>query len=246
MQADQHVLEHGDWSGRRWCAGRCARGRASRSRAASDRSATCRDNAPRPALGRMKPVMTLKAVVLPAPLGPIRLTISPWFDREAHVGDRDQAAEMHRDVLDRQRRGCDRVRLRRRRSWRVLPLGCAAPGPRGSCVGARRTSLRDRRHDALAAGRRRSGSSARRRGSTAPRATRTPRSTSGSSPKIRPPTIGPASVPLPPVIDHDHHRHGVDEQEDVRVDDAHDSARRGCRPRRRSRRRRPWRAPGSA
>ena len=33
----------------------------------------------RPLVGSYTPVMQLKAVVLPAPLGPIRATISPWF-----------------------------------------------------------------------------------------------------------------------------------------------------------------------
>ena len=40
-------------------------------------------------------------------------------------------------------------------------------------------------------------------------------------PKITPPTIGPASVPLPPGHHHDDHRDGVDEQEHVGVDDLH-------------------------
>ena len=32
-----------------------------------------------PFVGSYTPVMQLKAVVLPAPFGPIRATISPWF-----------------------------------------------------------------------------------------------------------------------------------------------------------------------
>ena len=41
----------------------------------------------------MIPAMTLKNVVLPAPLGPMMLTIAALGDIEVDVADGDQAAE---------------------------------------------------------------------------------------------------------------------------------------------------------
>ena len=64
--------------GTRWCAGRCARGRGCdlvRLQAVQRRAAVTN----LPSVGRRKPVMTLKAVVLPAPFGPIRPTTSPSY-----------------------------------------------------------------------------------------------------------------------------------------------------------------------
>ena len=51
-----------------------------------------------PRSGAGSPVITLKAVVLPAPLGPIRLVTVARRDREAHPGQRGHAAEAHREV----------------------------------------------------------------------------------------------------------------------------------------------------
>ena len=156
VQADQDVLEHAV-GGRRSCfwnvrtspsVGDLVRLQAVRLR---------RDSARSPRVGRRKPVMTLNAVVLPAPFGPIRPTTSPSRDREAHVRDGDEPAEMHRDVLDREtegrraphRHGRRRPApaIRRRRAMRV-----ARPRPSARPPGRCR-----------AAGRTRPGSSARRR-----------------------------------------------------------------------------------
>ena len=70
-----------------------------------------------PAVGRMKPVMTLKAVVLPAPFGPIRLVTWPSRHREAGIGQRDHTA-------DAARRGP-------RPSQRLVMRGATAPAPHG-------------------------------------------------------------------------------------------------------------------
>ena len=53
---------------------------------------TCRS------VGRYTPVTTLKTVVLPAPLGPIRPKISPCSDVQADVVERDHPAEAHGDA----------------------------------------------------------------------------------------------------------------------------------------------------
>ena len=45
------------------------------------------------------PVRQLKNVVLPAPLGPMRPTISPSCTLHAHVVDGREAAEAHGDAL---------------------------------------------------------------------------------------------------------------------------------------------------
>ena len=89
-----------------------------------------RDSAPRRGSDRRKPVTTLKAVVLPAPFGPIRLTISPSPTDKVHVRDRDQAAEVHGDMLDRQRSmpGLRELVITRAPG---IALG-SAPGPRVS------------------------------------------------------------------------------------------------------------------
>ena len=44
--------------------------------------------------------MTLNAVVLPAPFGPISPTISPGSAVEGHAVERDDAAETLGDVVD--------------------------------------------------------------------------------------------------------------------------------------------------
>ena len=45
-------------------------------------------------------MIRLNAVVLPAPLGPIRPTSSPTFDVQREVGHGAQPAEVARDVID--------------------------------------------------------------------------------------------------------------------------------------------------
>ena len=46
-----------------------------------------------PAVGFRLPASRLKSVVLPAPLGPIRPSISPRLKRDRHAVDGAQAAE---------------------------------------------------------------------------------------------------------------------------------------------------------
>ena len=46
--------------------------------------------------------MQLNTVVLPAPFGPISAVISPRLAVEGQVADGDQAAELHRQMLDLQ------------------------------------------------------------------------------------------------------------------------------------------------
>ncbi len=52
-------------------------------------------NVTSPSVGMYSPVRQLKNVVLPAPFGPIRPTISPLVDVHAHVVDGGEAAEPH-------------------------------------------------------------------------------------------------------------------------------------------------------
>ena len=54
-----------------------------------------------PAVGSMMPATTLKNVVLPAPLGPMRLTIEPSRDSRSTLADGDQAAEPLRSTRPR-------------------------------------------------------------------------------------------------------------------------------------------------
>ena len=65
---------------------------------AGDRSTSLNQTWPR-ASGR-KPEMTSNSVVLPAPLGPMRPTISPRSHVEADAVEHLQAAEAQRDVVD--------------------------------------------------------------------------------------------------------------------------------------------------
>ena len=53
-----------------------------------------------PEVGLYTPVSMLKNVVLPAPFGPIRLTIDRTGNGEVEIGDGDQPAELFADVLD--------------------------------------------------------------------------------------------------------------------------------------------------
>ena len=65
----------------------------------------------RPQLGRRKPVMMLNAVVLPAPFGPIRLTMLALGHLETQIGDGAQPAEMdcrRPDTIKRQGLTCGR------------------------------------------------------------------------------------------------------------------------------------------
>ena len=84
--------------------------------------------------------MTSKRVVLPAPLGPMKPTISPRRDRERHVVERGDAAEALRDVVDGEARASGSpVEPAVRRAW---------PSPR-LAVGARRRPRRRRSRRAL-------------------------------------------------------------------------------------------------
>ena len=47
-------------------------------------------------------MITLKAVVLPAPLGPIRDTISPLVDLQVHIVHGYHAAKLHGDIFHMQ------------------------------------------------------------------------------------------------------------------------------------------------
>ena len=67
------------------------------------------------------PVMTLTSVVLPAPFGPIRPTISPLVDRQRETVDGAQAAERARDVVDLEQRA--HASLRRRQPIAAIPPG---------------------------------------------------------------------------------------------------------------------------
>ncbi len=58
----------------------------------------------------------------------------------------------------------------------------------------------------------------------APQAAHNRADNSGIRPKIKPPMIGPVSVPLPSRYHHDDHGDGVDKHEDVRIDDANVNA----------------------
>ena len=106
-------------------AGRCARcpagpaGRPAARRWPSPASST------RPRSGRSWPQMQLNRVVLPAPLGPTRPTLSPGGHRQAHVADGGDAPERLGDVGDpSSASGCPRP----------VPGG---PGPRARRHGRR-------------------------------------------------------------------------------------------------------------
>ena len=71
--------------------------------ASAGRSSSRRGTRSRRPSGRRCPAMMLKNVVLPAPFGPIRLTIELSRDREVDVVDRDQAAEALGDAARRRR-----------------------------------------------------------------------------------------------------------------------------------------------
>ena len=92
--------------------------------------------------------MTLNAVVLPAPFGPIRPTISPSLDLEIEIGDGNKPAEMHGDVLDRRER-CPPAAVTASRTFGPART-TASLAARGRLQLA--APALDRGHDALAAG----------------------------------------------------------------------------------------------
>ena len=178
--------------------------------------------------------MALKAVVLPAPFGPISASDLAFAHREAHVGDRGQPAEVHREfsIEERSQRSSGCASARSASAGAPLPAGSRSNvAPRARCP---------------AAGSRPPAPSARRRRSIAPRARSRGAQDLRQEAEDQPADHRPGERALAAGDHHDHHRHGVDEQEDVRVDDARCSARRGARPRRPSPPTPPPPAPGSA
>ena len=91
--ADLDVLADGQSAGTGAPPGRCARRRRGESRGGAGRVQSRSPTAIAPASGRWKPERTLTSVVLPAPFGPIRPSISPRASVRADVIDRDEAAE---------------------------------------------------------------------------------------------------------------------------------------------------------
>ena len=75
--AGAHVVERASARGTGGCSGTCARRRGARSRAARARRSAGRAGGPARSSARRRRVITLKTVVLPAPLGPISATSSP-------------------------------------------------------------------------------------------------------------------------------------------------------------------------
>ena len=53
-----------------------------------------------PSSGANTPAIMLNSVVLPAPFGPITAKIAPCAHAEAHLVDREQAAEALADAVD--------------------------------------------------------------------------------------------------------------------------------------------------
>ena len=91
-----------------------------------------RRSAPGPRSAGCTPVMRLISVVLPAPFGPIRPTISPCVDREADTVDGVQAAEPARHLVEfEQRRHRDPPR-------RAAARAAAAEGRSAGTAPARR------------------------------------------------------------------------------------------------------------
>ena len=168
----------------RWSSERCAPAPARRSGAASARSAAPRGTRSRPPLGARYPVIALKAVVLPAPFGPISDRTSPSRTSRLRSSMAARPPKRIAEPLDREQRGG--------RHGAASPCRGVVPEPL--------PPVAERPARCPRAGSTRPAPSARRRRSTAPRAgSRTTRRVSGSSPKMSPPTTGPASVPLPPV-----------------------------------------------
>ena len=54
--------------------------------------------------GASTPAIMLNSVVLPAPFGPMTAKIAPCGDPEAHIVDREQAAEALADAVDCEQR----------------------------------------------------------------------------------------------------------------------------------------------
>ena len=200
VQADQNIFEHGvvvEDAGALKCSHQPATGDLVRPQV---RSAACRGSGSRRALGRRKPVMTLNAVVLPAPFGPIRPTISP-----------SRTVKFMSEIATRPPK-CTPTCSTDNAGGRAAAQSCLLP-----LAGLGQSVLEQRR--ARPPLRRSSGRSVAATAGTMPSRQekhdqdhehaiddplrlrrRNGRSSTGRMPKIRPPTIGPASVPLPPVI----------------------------------------------
>ena len=88
-----------------------------------------------PAIGASRPETTLRSVVLPEPLGPIRPTTSPSADREGDAVERGEAAEVAGEAGTSSRGGAaalmarPRVVCRRRREQRRRPGPSAREAP---------------------------------------------------------------------------------------------------------------------